>query len=780
MPGAGEALRDYLRGQDGQEPDVTTLVRLLSSGLTCWPQDAVLVLDDYHQLVESGASDNFIGLIAQHAPIRLVLCGRCRPAWALARQLIYGHIFELGRTELAMTKAEVDEILPTALSQEVFRLRQLAKGWPAVIGLAAHTSVARLPPSTLSQTLHSFFAQELFDRCVSRLQSALIRLAMLPTITDALAAIAIGPDARAMMAEAVHAGFLTIHDDRDYEMHPLLRDFLRTKAPLLRDHERRLVIDSTLKALLATHQWDNAFTVIVECDVPHALPALVEAALDHLLCVGRVATIRRWIEQAQDAGLTDPLLDLAKGELAVRVGDLTHARFYACRATSNSAENIGNRFRPLKLLGLIAQLSDDYKTALSCYRSSEELAETDAEVRDALWGQFVAASHLESDDAIAIFSNLKAFTDEEPDDYLRLASGKFRLICLNHTSLDAMSEELEMQYPLVRLATNPHIVCSFLLFYAQCSMLSSNYPKALDIAIETAETAARFGLAFAVPYAKTIQAFTLFGLKRFNEADSVIQNLINHATNNADALTLANARVARARLLLAQGAYAAAIEETDPRLLRASTPGMQGESLAVHALGLACLGELSGAERALREARERSRTVETETPALAAEAVIALQAPRNDDSAVRLLQHVEATRHMDAFVAAYRAYPSLLSTNAALKPFRSLVEEALARADDREFAEGVAAWPGTSAVEHPQLSRRESEVLALVAVGLANAAIAQKLYISEATVKVHMRHIFEKLGVSSRTQAALHPAARKAHYATSEISAQAELDARPA
>jgi ATP/maltotriose-dependent transcriptional regulator MalT len=785
VPGAGEALRDYLRGQNAREPDVATLARLLGSGLTCWPEDAVLVLDDYHQLVESGASDEFIGLMAQHAPVRFVLCGRSKPAWALARQVIYGEIFELGHAELAMTKAEVDEILPLALSKEAFRLRQRAEGWPAVIGLAAHSAIGRLPPSTLSHTLHTFFAQELFDRCASRLQSALIRLAMLPTITGPLAAIVIGPEARATMAEAARAGFLTVHDGRDYELHPLLREFLRKKAPPLPEQDRRVVIDGTLKALIATKRWDDAFTVIVECDVPHALPALVEAALDHLLCVGRVATVRRWIEQARAKGLTDPLVDLAEGELAVRAGDLTHARFYACRAASNAnkskskSKSKSNRFRSLKLLGLIAQLSDDYQTALSYYRSSEALAQTQAEVCEALWGQFAAANHLESDDAIAIFSKLRALTDEEPDDYLRLASGKFRLICLNHTSLEAMAEELEMQYPLVSLATNPHSICSFLLFYAQCLMLSGHYSKALHIGIEAAESAARFGLAFAVPYARTIQAFAMFGLKRFNEADSVIKNLIDHAAHNADTLTLANARVARARLLLAQGAYAEAGGETDPRLLRASTPGMHGESLAVHALALACLGELADAELTLREARKYSRAVETESPALAAEAIIALQAATmSDDSAVRLLQHVEVTRHVDALVAAYRAYPNLLSTNAALRPFRSLVEEALARADDREFAEGITAWRKTSAVEAPSLSRRESEVLALVAIGLGNAAIAQKLYISEATVKVHMRHIFDKLNVCSRTQAALHPAARKAHYATSEISAQAPPDAR--
>src|SRR5205085_135637 len=159
-------------------------------------------------------------------------------------------------------------------------------------------------PLTLSHTLHSFFAQELFDRCAPRLQSALIRLAMLPVITDPLAAIAIGQGARAMMADAARAGFLTVHDGQDYELHPLLREFLRKKAPLLEERDRQLVIDGTLKALIATQRWDDAFAVIVDCDVPYALPTLVEAALDHLLRVGRVATIRRWIEKARVEGLT--------------------------------------------------------------------------------------------------------------------------------------------------------------------------------------------------------------------------------------------------------------------------------------------------------------------------------------------------------------------------------------------------------------------------------------------------------------------------------------------
>jgi DNA-binding NarL/FixJ family response regulator len=205
---------------------------------------------------------------------------------------------------------------------------------------------------------------------------------------------------------------------------------------------------------------------------------------------------------------------------------------------------------------------------------------------------------------------------------------------------------------------------------------------------------------------------------------------------------------------------------------------MRGESLAVHALGLACSGELSAAEATLRQARSFSRAVETETMALATEAVIAFQLGMSDASAERLLKHVEATRHVDALVATYRAYPRFLASRSTVNSFRSIIEHALTSANDLDFAKGVAAWtePGSPA-DSPRLSSRESEVLALVAIGLSNAAIAQQLYISEATVKVHMRHIFEKLGVRSRTQAALHPAARRAHYAISETSTHTKSDA---
>jgi len=59
----------------------------------------------------------------------------------------------------------------------------------------------------------------------------------------------------------------------------------------------------------------------------------------------------------------------------------------------------------------------------------------------------------------------------------------------------------------------------------------------------------------------------------------------------------------------------------------------------------------------------------------------------------------------------------------------------------------------TDAPPPPRLSARELEVLRLVSAGQSNPAIARSLFISEATVKTHLVHVFEKLEVRDRTRA---------------------------
>jgi DNA-binding NarL/FixJ family response regulator len=59
-----------------------------------------------------------------------------------------------------------------------------------------------------------------------------------------------------------------------------------------------------------------------------------------------------------------------------------------------------------------------------------------------------------------------------------------------------------------------------------------------------------------------------------------------------------------------------------------------------------------------------------------------------------------------------------------------------------------------ASVERPAFSHRERQVLEFVAKGLTNAQIAEKLFLSESTIKSHLSSAFAKFGVRSRREAA--------------------------
>jgi len=86
---------------------------------------------------------------------------------------------------------------------------------------------------------------------------------------------------------------------------------------------------------------------------------------------------------------------------------------------------------------------------------------------------------------------------------------------------------------------------------------------------------------------------------------------------------------------------------------------------------------------------------------------------------------------------------------------REIIRAAAARQDGSRYAavlDQILAKDQPSDLTGP-LSEREMEILALIAEGLSNREIGEKLYITTGTVKVHISHIFQKLGVSNRTQA---------------------------
>lgn len=91
------------------------------------------------------------------------------------------------------------------------------------------------------------------------------------------------------------------------------------------------------------------------------------------------------------------------------------------------------------------------------------------------------------------------------------------------------------------------------------------------------------------------------------------------------------------------------------------------------------------------------------------------------------------------------------TTAAVMKQFASNVEPAL----PVTFGAGIPVL-NPKARERSPLSQREREIVALVSQGYKNKEMAEKMFISEQTVKNHLHNIFDKLGVSDRLELALY------------------------
>jgi len=186
---------------------------------------------------------------------------------------------------------------------------------------------------------------------------------------------------------------------------------------------------------------------------------------------------------------------------------------------------------------------------------------------------------------------------------------------------------------------------------------------------------------------------------------------------------------------------------------------MEGEVRSIRALALACGGAVNEAEAEIDASA--SITTHLEARCLRAFARVFV-AERRDDASARdeQLELALAESHVagnaDSFVVAYRMAPELLSfivgSGVALSDFllRPLVTYDRRLAEKAGFNQREARVVPTAG-----LTEREAEVLGLLRQGMSNREIAQTLWIAQSTAKVHVRHIFEKLGVRSRTEAAL-------------------------
>lgn len=729
------------------------LAELLIEDLGTWPPDAWLVIDDAQYLVEAG---DFIESVVRQAPINVLLCTRQRPAWIAARDLLYGDVLEIGRHTLAMTHDEAAEVLrDTTASSGVVAL---AEGWPAVVGLA---SLALAPAvqvdvgsgHELPEELYAFLAEELYQALPVDVREGMCLLAVAGVRSRELL-VELFPRERGtrILSRAVDAGWFT-DGESGLELHPLMEAFLKEKLDSTLVERTRPDAQRAADVLIIAGRWDEAFRLIARYDLHHALPDLLRGAFEEALSAGNLKSLSTWVHYAELNLLSYPEVTLASAELLFREGSFYESEVLALQAAERLSTSDRWISRAYSTAGRAAHAANREEEAVSHYRLARASAGSDADLYVAALGELTAAIDLELPEAPDLLERLKP----GPEDLEGLVVYVSRWLGL-HTRFGTVGDLSEPRrvYRLLHHVRDPIKRCSYRNTYGYAVASAGDVTETRLVVSEQLEDANRYRLDFIVPYARLIEAVADMICGRLADVARTVDEVEAAGRAANDDLLIANAIAIRTRCLISQGRFRDAIGDS-LRWSGAVTASMQGELMGSRALALACAGEGTRALQTAEAALAVTKAVEARVTSAAAQAIVAItRADPNAFESAREAFTLSIRHHcLECFLSAYRGYPQIAQLLLGSDETREDMLRTLTIAGDLDALAAIARQSLGTSGSWGDLSPREQEVLGLVADGHSNREIGRMLFIAEATVKVHVGHILEKLDVRSRTAAAL-------------------------
>ncbi|KAA3646753.1 MAG: LuxR family transcriptional regulator [Chloroflexi bacterium] len=772
----GEGVSSML--QSPQLPATESILTILVNEIATGPDDFILVLDDYH-LIDNQAVHAALSFWLENAPsqLHLVIATRQDPQLPLARLRARNQLSELRAADLRFTSAEAAEFLNQAMGlnlsiEEMAALETRTEGWITGLQLAALSLQGREDMASFISSFtgsHHFvldyLVEEVLEQQPENIQDFLLRSSILERLSGPLCDAVLGDGASSGQEtleylERANLLVVPLDDQRQwYRYHHLFADLLRQRL----SQSKALSTEDVSVLHQRASQWyeDNgleveAFQHAVAANDIERTARLLEGAGRPLHFRGVLAPILNWLEALPEATLdSQPALWVTYAWVTTIEGQANEnveKRLEAAEGSLKDAEADGQ--------------SRDLQGQIATIRAMLAITQNDVEAMHSQSRR--ALDHLHPDNLYArttanwtlgLANQLQGARDAALEAYreaivVSQASGNFLVEVAATTCLGQVQEtenELhlaaESYRHVLRLLGEPPLpsACEAHLGLARVLYQWNN----LDAAEEHGQLSAQLA-----PQLETIDTPAICG------AFLARLKLAQGDTSGATALLAEAEQFMRQKDMLyrmsevAEVQVLALIKQSDVEAAAslADTYELPLSQARVHL----AQGDPSSALAMLETWRQEvdTRNWADEQLRVMVLQAVAYQVQGETEQAMQVLKEALAMAEPNGFLRIFidegAPMAQLLSeaVDEGIMPDYTRKLLAAFDAEGQDKSDPLYAQPLID-----PLSQRELEILGLIAEGLSNRQISERLFLALSTVKGHNRIIFGKLQVQRRTEA---------------------------